>query len=174
MQLKLRRGWPFIFAKSDIYATIILMKNKEIFITNNSKETQKLGEILGKELRDGEIICLSGDLGSGKTTFAQGVLKGLGAKGPFSSPTFIVMKEYKKTKDQRLKTKNIIQNIYHIDCYRVKVQDILDLGWEEIIAGKNNVLIVEWAERIKTIIPKSAIWFKFEHMRDNERKIRIK
>ncbi|MFH0930258.1 MAG: tRNA (adenosine(37)-N6)-threonylcarbamoyltransferase complex ATPase subunit type 1 TsaE, partial [Candidatus Moraniibacteriota bacterium] len=125
----------FFFAKNDIYATIELMK--ESFITANSKQTQKLGEILAKELKGGEIICLSGELGSGKTTFAQGVLHGLGAKKPHTSPTFVVMKEYKakfsifnfqfsnnsqisKFKKQKKykipDTKYKIQNIYHIDA----------------------------------------------------------
>jgi tRNA threonylcarbamoyladenosine biosynthesis protein TsaE len=141
----------------------------DTFSTCNSKQTQKLGEIFGKELRGGEIICLSGELGSGKTTFAQGVLRGLGAKGPWTSPTFLIMKNYKKKI-----SKSKIRNIYHMDCYRVKAQDILELGWEEIIASKNNFVIVEWAERIKKIIPKSAVWLKFRHMKKDTRKITAK
>ena len=134
------------------------------FITKNSKQTQKLGEILAKELKGGEIICLSGELGSGKTTFAQGILKGLGAKGPYTSPTFVVMKYYKVES----------RSIYHIDAYRVGPKDILDLGWEEIIASKNNIIIVEWAERIKAIIPKGSMWLKFRHLKDDEREISVK
>lgn len=137
---------------------------KKPFVTTSSKQTRKMGEILAKELKGGEIICLSGELGSGKTTFAQGVLKGLRAKGPYTSPTFVVMKHYKAGR----------RNIYHIDVYRVESKDILDLGWEEIIAGKNNIVIVEWAERIKRIIPRDAIWIKFEHLKDDERKISVK
>ena len=178
------------------------MKKKEIFVTNSAKQTQKFGEMLAKELRGGpaspdkraclasrggEIICLTGELGSGKTTFAQGVLKGLGVKGPYTSPTFLVMKHYKKefpisnfqfpNKSQitKLKTqkKYQIQNIYHIDAYRVGPKDILELGWREIIAGKNNIVIVEWAERIKSIVPKSAIWIKFEHKGKDKRIITL-
>lgn len=140
------------------------MSNTNIFTTNSSRQTQKLGETLAKELKRGEIICLSGELGSGKTTFAQGVLKGLGAKKPYTSPTFVVMKYYKVES----------RSIYHIDAYRVGPKDILDLGWEEIIANKNNIIIVEWAERIKNIIPKNAVWLKFEHLNENKRKISIK
>jgi tRNA threonylcarbamoyladenosine biosynthesis protein TsaE len=168
--------------------------NKGIFTTNSAKQTQKLGEMLASELCGGEIICLSGELGSGKTTFAQGVLKGLGAKGPYTSPTFVVMKHYKckfsifnfqfsnKSKILKLKkpkkyqipdTKYQILNVYHIDAYRVSVKDILELGWEEIIAGKNNVVIVEWAERMKKIIPKKAIWLRFEHKGKEKREIMI-
>ena len=66
----------------------------ENFITNNFKETQKLGENLAQKIKTGAIICLQGELGSGKTTFTQGLLKGLGVEGPYTSPTFLIMKEY--------------------------------------------------------------------------------
>lgn len=169
------------FAKNVIYATIELMikdqgkENKKIiFITNSARKTQKLGEILARELRGKTIICLSGELGSGKTTFAQGILKGLGAKGPYTSPTFVVMKHYKR-KTQNAKRKATTQNskifnVYHIDVYRVRPKDILNLGWEEIIADKNNIVIIEWAERIRRIIPKDAAWVKFEHMEKEKRR----
>ncbi|MFA6383724.1 MAG: tRNA (adenosine(37)-N6)-threonylcarbamoyltransferase complex ATPase subunit type 1 TsaE [Parcubacteria group bacterium] len=130
------------------------------FITTNAKQTQKLGEILAGELKGGVVICLSGDLGSGKTTFTQGLLKGLKVEGPYTSPTFVIMKKYKK-------------NIFHFDAYRVEARDILNLGWEEIIAKKNNVIIVEWADRIKKIIPKKSLWIKFEWRGENKRKIII-
>lgn len=153
------------------------MSNTNIFTTNSSKQTQKLGEILAKELKGGEIICLSGELGSGKTTFAQGVLKGLGAKGPYTSPTFVVMKEYKlKAKSEKRKAtaqNSKLENVYHIDAYRVNAQDVLALGWEEIVASKNNIVIVEWAEKIKSIVPKDAVWMKFEHVKNDEREITI-
>jgi tRNA threonylcarbamoyladenosine biosynthesis protein TsaE len=154
----------------------------QTFNTISALQTQELGEILAKELQGGEIICLTGELGSGKTTFAQGVLKGLGARGPYTSPTFLVMKHYKKEipnpKSQipnKSKTQNLkIQNIYHIDAYRVGPKDILDLGWEEIVAGENNVVIVEWAERIQNIIPACAIWVNFSYLDDRRRKMVLK
>jgi tRNA threonylcarbamoyladenosine biosynthesis protein TsaE len=151
----------------------------DTFITTGSKQTQKLGEIMAQELAGGEVICLSGDLGSGKTTFTQGVLQGLKAKGRYTSPTFVVMKHYKiknqkskiKITDKNAKIKKGIQDIYHIDCYRIKSQDIQSLGWEEIITGKNNIVIVEWAERIKSIIPKGAVWIEFTHVANDTREI---
>lgn len=133
------------------------------FITNNSKQTKKLGEMLASELKGGKIICLSGDLGSGKTTFTQGLLKGLKKKGPYTSPTFVVMKKYK--------------NIYHIDAYRIKGKDLLDLGWKEIIADNppagGNIIIIEWAERVKKIIPKNALWIRFRWIGENERELKF-
>lgn len=153
------------------------------FATINKIQTQKLGEMLARELRgaclptrQGKIICLSGDLGSGKTTFTQGLLKGLKVKGPYTSPTFLIMKHYKKefpiSKSQYPKKFKIL-NIYHLDAYRVKVGDILDLGWKEIVADNKNIIIIEWAERVKKIIPKDALWIKFKWIGKNEREIRL-
>jgi tRNA threonylcarbamoyladenosine biosynthesis protein TsaE len=162
------------------------------FITNTAKQTQKLGELLAQEIRGGKIVALYGELGSGKTTFTQGFLKGMGAKGPYTSPTFLVIKNYKKefpiskspaltsrrrgeqflNKSRKLKFK--IQNIYHIDAYRVTAKDILNLGWKEIISNKNNIVIIEWADRIKKIIPPSAFWIIFSHYNENKRKIIFK
>lgn len=152
---------------------------QKVFVTSNSKQTQKLGEILAKELsggpascrrvsasQGGGIICLTGELGSGKTTFTQGLLKGLKIPGHYTSPTFVVMKQYKKHKKP--------SEIYHIDAYRVMAEDILNLGWEEIIADKNNIIIIEWADRIKKIIPKNALWINFSWMSENERKMSLK
>lgn len=143
---------------------------KDIFTTTSAGQTRKLGELMAKELRGGEIICLIGELGSGKTTFAQGALKGLGAAGPHTSPTFIVMKQY-RSKDQSRKGGTRTKNVYHVDAYRVHAQDVLNLGWEEIVADKKNIVIVEWAERIKSIIPERAVWLKFEHIDGDQRKI---
>jgi tRNA threonylcarbamoyladenosine biosynthesis protein TsaE len=153
------------------------------FITQNSKQTQKLGEMLAAEIlvskrsdlsqpkRPKEvgplsptIICLSGELGAGKTTFTQGLLKGLKVKGPYTSPTFVIMKHYK----------NKANNIYHVDAYRVDNNDIINLGWKEIVADDNSVIIIEWADRIKKIIPKGALWVKFEWVDENKRKIFFK
>lgn len=145
-------------------------------ITKNSKETQALGRKLVGKMQGGEVICLSGELGSGKTTFTQGFLESLGAEGPYTSPTFLIMKQYeirRKNKEESKKQKKEIQNIYHIDAYRVGEKDVADLGWEEIIADKKNIVIVEWAERIKNIVPQNALWIKFEWLNENERKITL-
>lgn len=153
------------------------------FITQNPEQTRKLGELLTKEIRGGGIICLKGELGSGKTTFTQGFLKELGVKGPYTSPTFVVLKEYKlATNNKQLTTKkkkklSVVSgklSVYHIDAYRVKSKDILNLGWKEIIDDKNNIIIIEWADRIKKIIPKNAVWIIFKWIDNNTRKIILK
>jgi tRNA threonylcarbamoyladenosine biosynthesis protein TsaE len=137
--------------------------------TQSFQETQKLGKELAKKLTPGQVICLSGELGTGKTTFVQGLLKGLKVKGPYTSPTFLIMKKYEsEVKSPKLKV------IYHIDAYRIKEKDILNLGWEEIISDPDNLIVVEWAERIKKIIPKNAKWINFSWEGEKERKVIFK
>jgi len=160
-----------------------------IITTKNSKETRDLGKMLAQEIKNGQVVCLSGELGSGKTTFTQGFLQGLKIKGPYTSPTFVIMKHYKpKTQNPKPKTqsstpKNLkklratgyeLLGIYHIDAYRINAKDILNLGWEEIIADSNNIIIVEWAERIKKIIPQNSLWICMEWLNEKERKIIFK
>ncbi len=126
-------------------------------------------KILNK-LGNKNIILLKGELGSGKTTFAQGVLKFLGAQGPFTSPTFVIMKKY----NLKFKIKNLkLTNVYHLDCYRVGAKDVLELGWEEIIRDKNNLVLVEWPEKIKSILPEKYLQLEFKILGENEREIKI-
>ncbi|MFA6160310.1 MAG: tRNA (adenosine(37)-N6)-threonylcarbamoyltransferase complex ATPase subunit type 1 TsaE [Parcubacteria group bacterium] len=139
---------------------------EKTFITTNSKQTQKLGELLARELKGGEVICLDGELGAGKTTFTQGLLKGLKIKGPYTSPTFLIMKEYYQRKGSTFKIPKVepldIGKIYHFDAYRVEAQDILNLGFEEILSNKKNIIIIEWASRIEKIILKNSLQINFE------------
>lgn len=152
----------------------------QTIFTLSFKATQKLGEELAKKITPGQVICLAGELGTGKTTFVQGLLKGLRVKGPHTSPTFLIMKQYHVTCNMKHETKKIkmlhapccmIHDVYHIDAYRVKEKDILNLGWKEIIQDKNNIIVVEWAERIKKIIPKNAKWINFSWEGEKKRKI---
>jgi tRNA threonylcarbamoyladenosine biosynthesis protein TsaE len=96
---------------------------------------------------------------------------GLGVKGTVNSPTFVVMKQYALEKN---KNDFNIKNIYHIDTYRVEENDIMDLGWSEIITNKENISIIEWPEKIENIIPINAAWFSFESLDENRRKITLK
>jgi tRNA threonylcarbamoyladenosine biosynthesis protein TsaE len=150
------------------------------FITQNFSETKKLGKLLAKELFGGEVICLSGELGAGKTTFTQGLLSGLGAEKPYTSPTFVVMKEYKTvlSEQRAINSKEgarsrKINAIYHFDAYRVSAEDILNLGWEEIVSDSRNICIVEWAEKLEKIIPAQAIWIEFSWLDEKRRKLTI-
>ncbi len=143
------------------------------------------GEFLRVVLtKNRNVILLQGELGVGKTAFSQFFLRELGAKGPFTSPTFVIMKKYSINSAINQKKnanpfpslgKNTIssidkellngryRNIYHFDCYRVGEEDILDLGWREIIADKGNLVLVEWPEKIKNIWPEKYWLLKFEY-----------
>ncbi|MDO8657337.1 MAG: tRNA (adenosine(37)-N6)-threonylcarbamoyltransferase complex ATPase subunit type 1 TsaE [Candidatus Levybacteria bacterium] len=159
------------------------MKNQE-FITNSFEETQKVGEnFIGSipaqpgqgyslSRRKALVIALYGELGSGKTTFVQGLAKGLGIKRRIISPTFIIMRTYEirfKIYDLRFK------NFYHVDLYRVEnVDDIKGLGIEEIIDNPQNIVAIEWAERIGKLLPKPRVDIYFEYLREDKRKIVIK
>ena len=137
--------------------------NKSTCVTNSLEETQKLAEELAKKLLKEEgpiIIALKGELGGGKTSFTQGFAKGLGIKEKILSPTFNIFKKY-KTRPGRV--------LYHFDCYRIEdVKEILDLGFEEIISN-DNIVVIEWAERIKKILPKETIWINFKFIDETTR-----
>jgi len=143
-----------------------------IVITNNPVQTKKLGVYFAKKIMREKnkktlVLGLKGDLGGGKTTFLQGFTKGLGIKQRILSPTFVILKRF-KIKDLRFK------NFYHIDCYRLnRDKEILALGFKEIILDSENIVAIEWAERIKKILPKNTIWIKFEFIDENKRKVRI-
>lgn len=137
-------------------------------ITSGSIQTKKLGEKFAKEIikkpfqKKAFIIGLEGELGGGKTTFLQGFAKGLGIKDKILSPTFVILKRF------RIKHKNF----YHIDCYRIqKPKELLDLGFKEIISNPKNIVVIEWADRIRKIMPKDTIWIGFEFIDENTRKI---
>ena len=120
-------------------------------------------------LTKGECTVLLGHSGAGKTTFTQGLLRGLGIKGAVTSPTFNIIKVYNlKAKSYKLKA------VFHIDAYRVRAKDVLDLGWKDFAGKPDSIVIVEWAERIKKIIPTNAVWIKFEWLDEKKRKISLK
>lgn len=129
----------------------------KMFITNGSEETQKLGRDFAKVLGKGDIVCLYGTLGSGKTTFVQGLAQGLGIKRRIVSPTFIIVRNYRITNyDLRFK------NFYHIDLYRIEnKEDVEGLALEEILNDIQNIVVVEWAERLRTLMPAKRIDVKF-------------
>ena len=135
--------------------------------------------MLAEELCGSEIICLSGDLGTGKTTFTQGLLKGLKIKGPYTSPTFNIIKHYRVTRNAKRGAKTLcvprstFHDIYHIDAYRIGSKDILDLGFKDFAGQPNSIVIIEWAERIKKLLPPSALWINFKWVNEKERKITL-
>ena len=136
----------------------------------SSEETKSFSGKLAKKLAAGKknatIFALTGELGVGKTTFVQGFFKGLGLKRTPSSPTFIIMR---RTTLRHKKFKNI----FHIDAYRIKkTTNLAPLEFEKIFHDPQNIVLIEWAENIKKILPKNTIWMKFHHgKKENERTI---
>ena len=147
---------------------------EKIFHTKNLKETQNLSEkaieIAKKQSRkNAAVLGLVGDLGGGKTSFTQGLAKNLGIKKDILSPTFILMQSYPLSGK-----KSPWKNFYHLDAYRVKSsKEILKLGFEEITKDSQNIVVVEWADIIKDIMPKNTLWIEFEWLDENERKITL-
>ncbi len=131
--------------------------------SNSAKKTIEIGKTLGTHLLPGSVICLTGELGAGKTCLIKGMAEGLGVKSKeVSSPTFIIIREYKG----RLP-------LYHIDLYRIGiVDDIRDIGMEEIIYG-NGVTAIEWAERINDVLPDERIDIKITWLDEKSREIEI-
>jgi tRNA threonylcarbamoyladenosine biosynthesis protein TsaE len=146
----------------------------EKFITKSPKETERLGEKIGKRIfqvklkKQAQIITLEGDLGGGKTTFLKGLAKGLGIKEKILSPTFLLIRKF-----QIPSTK--FQNFYHIDCYRIKKpREILKLGFRKIVKNPQNIVAIEWAERIRGILPRKVLKIKFKILGKKKREILIK
>lgn len=117
------------------------------------------------------IIALVGNLGAGKTTFTQGFAEGLNIKEKIQSPTFVILKEYKLHRHKI--SKSCFKNFYHIDCYRLKNEkDAKTIGLEEILKDPENLVLIEWAERVKKILPKKQLMtVKFFHINEKTRKI---
>ena len=143
----------------------------EKFTTNNFQETQVAGQSLaGKILAAGPqktavVLGLKGELGAGKTTFLQGFAKGLGIKEGINSPTFVIMKRF-MIYDLRFK------NFYHFDCYRVNdPEEMLPLGFKEIISNPENIVAIEWPEKIAGLLPKNVVPTTFSHMSEQRREI---
>ena len=156
------------------------MENIEI-LTRSAKETKKLGEKLAHEIdrsptsikRGAIIISLEGELGSGKTTFTQGFAKGLGIKENPRSPTFVIMRIYKLNKSNRSDKIVEFENFIHIDAYRITSKDLKSLGWNELVSGQQNIILIEWGDRVKNILPKNALRIIFKHGHSGSRLIKI-
>jgi tRNA threonylcarbamoyladenosine biosynthesis protein TsaE len=123
------------------------ISKKNVFITKIPQETKNLGTAFATLLKGGDIIFLKGNLGSGKTTFTQGVVKAFGNKAFARSSSFILVNEYKITNNLKL---------FHLDLYRLKPSSVWDIGIEEYIYS-NNISVIEWADRL-TGTEKDSHW----------------
>ncbi|HBT92449.1 MAG: hypothetical protein UV57_C0045G0008 [Parcubacteria group bacterium GW2011_GWD2_43_10] len=137
------------------------------FISKSAAQTKLLGIKLAKQLNGNEVIALVGNLGSGKTTFVKGLAKGLGVKDVITSPTFVLMKNYKA----KHKT---IKNFVHVDCYRIPGIELTAIGLGDFLNQADTVVAIEWAEKLpKKFKPKLVLNF-VNTKQPNTRLIKIK
>lgn len=132
------------------------------FISHSAQQTQRLGARLGELLSPGDVLLLEGELGAGKTVFAQGVAQGLGIDDPVTSPTFTLIHEYRG----RLP-------LYHVDLYRIGgAPEAADLGLEDYLYGEG-VTLVEWADRAEQILPAERLVVSLRPIAETKRAIRM-
>ena len=135
-----------------------------IFFSRSADQTRHIGERLGEMLQVGDVICLQGDLGAGKTTFVQGVARGWGSQDSVSSPTFIIVNEYGRDDSGKL---------FHMDAYRLdSALEAEQLDLDTMLA--DGALLVEWPERIDGLVPAEHLWISFDHKGEEERDMNFK
>ena len=128
----------------------ILREGEIDIISHSAEQTARLGMRLGSLLQPGDIVCLSGDMGAGKTVFTAGIGKGWGTTLQVTSPTFSLVHEYTRQQDK--------QRLYHLDCYRLSGAMEADaIGLDDILDG-NGPVVLEWPERIEDVLPQARLW----------------
>lgn len=137
--------------------------------THSAEETRALGKKLAETIAPGTLVTFAGDLGAGKTTLIQGILEGLGAERPYVSPTFVLMKQY----DLKAKSSTGIARVYHADAYRVGADDFRKLGFDEWLADTEGIVLLEWPERVKDILPEKNTTVTLRSLSETEREITI-
>lgn len=137
------------------------------YISNSDIETKKISEQFASRLKGGEVLCLYGDLGAGKTVFAQGMVNYFLPGKRVLSPTFIIVRHY-------LVSHDTIKNIYHIDLYRLeKSEEITHVGLNEFIHKPDTIVAIEWADRLGELLPEKRIDIRLETLSEQTRLIRI-
>jgi tRNA threonylcarbamoyladenosine biosynthesis protein TsaE len=137
-----------------------------VFISKSAEETQKIAQNLALKYIDGGIIALNGDLGAGKTTFTQGFAKGLKVEDKIISPTFVLIRQHKIA--------GLNKMLFHIDLYRMEGEvNIEELGIQEILDDPQNIVLIEWADKIREKLPQNTTFIAIEKLLGNERKIKL-
>jgi tRNA threonylcarbamoyladenosine biosynthesis protein TsaE len=138
-----------------------------IYRSQSTRQTQDVAQELAKSLRGGEMLALVGDLGAGKTTFTQGLARALGVVRAVNSPTFIIHRSYETMHPK-------IKKLHHIDLYRIEGEaDLEGLGLEEVVHQEDQVVVVEWPEKMGSRLSKERITITFEYISDSTRRIKI-
>ncbi|MEA3492963.1 MAG: tRNA (adenosine(37)-N6)-threonylcarbamoyltransferase complex ATPase subunit type 1 TsaE [Candidatus Margulisiibacteriota bacterium] len=137
-----------------------MTRNEKHRVTRSASETIELGKKIGENLKPNGVVCLTGTLGAGKTTLIQGIAEGLGVKDYVTSPTFIIINEYQG----RIP-------FFHVDLYRLNsVDEVEEIGIEEYFS-RGGACVIEWAEKLEELKPKSCCEIKIEIVSETERKI---
>ena len=134
------------------------------FFSRSPEQTRRVGSRLGGVLQAGDVICLQGDLGAGKTTFVQGIAQGWGSLDAVSSPTFILVNMYRRGDQSQL---------FHMDAYRLEsTPEAEELDLDSMLA--QGALLIEWPERMNGLIPNERLWVNLEHIDEEEREMKFK
>jgi len=149
---------------ADIIPAMPILDSHTIdFFSRSPEQTRRIGMRLGGALRAGDLICLQGDLGAGKTTFVQGIAQGWGSVDSVSSPTFILVNMYRRADQSQL---------FHMDAYRLdSTPEAEELDLDSMLT--ESALIVEWPERMPGLIPAERLWIELEHVADEEREMKF-
>lgn len=142
----------------------ILDENSLEFLSHSPEQTERLGVRLGELLEERTLVCLDGDLGAGKTTLAQGIARGWGSLDPITSPTYVLIQQYRRA-DRGI--------LFHIDAFRLlDAQDGRALGLMEILEGQHPVM-VEWPGKIEELIPNSHLWIELAWVDESRRRLQM-
>ena len=133
------------------------------FFSRSPDQTRRLGMRLGAALRPGDLVCLQGELGAGKTTLVQGIAQGWGAMDAVSSPTFVLINSYRRADSSQF---------FHFDAYRIEsLGEAEELDMDALISQGS--LVVEWAERIEPVLPAERLWVWLEYESEEHRTMRF-
>ena len=143
--------------------TPILTANAFDLVTHSADQTARVGEELGPLLQPGMVVCLQGDLGSGKTCLTQGIGRGLDIGGTINSPTFVFINEYAPNDSG--------PHLYHVDLYRiVDWAETLSLGLEDYIYG-DGITVIEWCDRAQEVMPSDRLWITLTYLDESKRSL---
>ncbi len=139
----------------------ILDRNMLEFVSRSPEQTRRLGMRLGSMLRSGDIVCMNGDLGSGKTTFVQGLAQGWGSLDIVTSPTFVLVNQYQRMDGSTM---------FHLDAYRM--QNALEAEDLDLVQMMDSgCLVVEWPEKIREALPEECLWIEMKYIADESRQM---
>ncbi len=141
----------------------ILDEHSLDFISRSPEQTRRIGIRLGGLLKCGDLICLQGELGAGKTTLVQGIAQGWGALDPVSSPTFVLVNVYRGAGDGQF---------FHMDAYRIEsAHEAEELDLATLLS--EGLLLIEWADRVKDILPGGHLWVELEYVGEEHRQMKF-